>query len=388
MRLALWLGAVVLGMPTVLEAESEKKTSPAIGTWQLAADWGKGDGKKDGKTFLTINEDLTGTIRESQDWISELKDLNVKGRTVGFRYFFGGKQEYPIQFEGTVAGEKLKGTFKGFGATAVVTGEKLTATEAQALAEQPSLIDLYEARTFTDSRGETLPYRLFVPSEVKTETKWPLVLFHHGGGGAGSDNRQQLEGACAREWVLPEAQKANPCVIVAPQIPGKKKGGGEKKGAKSGDPSAIDQMKAHIRTIHELLDHLEKEFPIDRTREYVTGLSFGGECTWLSLMEEPGRFAAAVPVCAGNRLMDMEVAVRGRSFSRFPLWIFHGSADKVISVEASREIVKALREAGGSPKYTEYPDVGHNCWDQAYRDPELIRWVFAQQRKPTDEDKP
>jgi predicted peptidase len=41
-------------------------------------------------------------------------------------------------------------------------------------------------------------------------------------------------------------------------------------------------------------------------------------------------------------------------------------------------MVKALRDAGGDPKYTEFPEVGHDSWDLAYSDAELIEWLFAQ----------
>jgi predicted peptidase len=82
--------------------------------------------------------------------------------------------------------------------------------------------------------------------------------------------------------------------------------------------------------------------------------------------------------------MDVPVTERGKKFAKFPLWIFHGDADKVISVEVSRKVVKALRDAGGTPKYTEYPGVGHNSWDSAYRDSKLIEWLFAQSRKLED----
>ncbi|MBG85666.1 MAG: hypothetical protein CMO80_02045 [Verrucomicrobiales bacterium] len=41
---------------------------------------------------------------------------------------------------------------------------------------------------------------------------------------------------------------------------------------------------------------------------------------------------------------------------------------------------EALTWAGRMPKFTEYPGVDHNCWDRAYRDPELIRWLFGQSR--------
>jgi predicted peptidase len=31
-------------------------------------------------------------------------------------------------------------------------------------------------------------------------------------------------------------------------------------------------------------------------------------------------------------------------------------------------------------KYTEYPDVGHDSWNPAYRDPELMKWLFEQKK--------
>jgi len=114
---------------------------------------------------------------------------------------------------------------------------------------------------------------------------------------------------------------------------------------------------------------------------YVTGLSMGGECTWMSIIEQPDRFAAAVPICGGDWIIGMSAEERGKKFAQFPMWIFHGDSDDVVSVEVSRKAVKALKDAGGNPKYTEYPGVGHDSWTRAYRDSEMINWLFAQSRK-------
>ena len=233
-------------------------------------------------------------------------------------------------------------------------------------------VDDYEARVFTSSQGDTIPYRLFIPRGYDADTKYPLVLFHHGGGGSGDDNRRQFEGPCPKEWAGPERQAKNPCFIIAPQIPRR-----ESRDEGNRTPRT-EVMRKHIQTIHEILDHLEAEFSIDTSREYVTGLSMGGECTWMSIIEQPNRFAAAVPICAGDKFIGMDAGKRGKKFAQFPLWIFHGAEDDVISVDVSREVVAELRKAGGNPKYTEYPEVKHNSWEKAYRDPELMEWLFAQ----------
>jgi len=237
-------------------------------------------------------------------------------------------------------------------------------------------VDDYEARTFTSSQDDTIQYRLFIPRDYDADRNYPLVLFHHGGGGSGNDNRRQFEGPCPREWAGPERQAKNPCFIVAPQIPGDKSRDRENRFPWT------EVMRRHIQTIHEILDSLEDEFSIDTSREYVTGLSMGGECTWVSIIERPDRFAAAVPICAGDKFIGMEPSEMGTKFAHFPLWLFHGDADDVISVDVSRRLVKALRDAGGNPKYTEYPGVDHGSWELAYREPELIKWLFAQSGKP------
>ena len=356
----------------VIAAPSAAK-NPLVGTWKLTSDWGKGEDVQ----IMTVTADLTGTIQsEKGDGAAELRGLESKDGAVRFSFFYAGKEDYEIKFEGKLSAEKrLKGKYSAFGAEATVSGVPTTETSMRGKRREPMVFREYKARRFKSPGGEELPYRLFIPRNYDRTKKYPLVLFHHGGGGAGDDNRRNLESACVHEWIRPDAQAKNPCFIVAPQIPGKKSSD-----IKPGE-SPIEQMKRRIRTVHHILDGLEEEFSIDKSREYVTGLSFGGECTWLSLMARPERFAAAVPICAGDRLMGVPTERRGDQFAKFPLWIFHGDADKVISVDVSRRIVKALREAGGDPKYTEYPGVGHYSWDRAYRDPKLIEWLFAQKKK-------
>ncbi|HSE23785.1 MAG TPA: hypothetical protein VLB68_19100, partial [Pyrinomonadaceae bacterium] len=46
-------------------------------------------------------------------------------------------------------------------------------------------------KAFKNSRGETLPYRLFIPLHYDQKKKHPLVVYLHGGGGRGNDNRKQ-----------------------------------------------------------------------------------------------------------------------------------------------------------------------------------------------------
>ena len=358
----------------VASADSRQdKQHPIVGSWKLTSDWGKGGEKAKGQYIVTVSKDLTGKIKNiRQGWTAKLRSVKADKSLIRFNFYYGDKKSYDIQFQGNVADKKLKGTFSVLGASAVVEGALLTVDDVKTIASQVSVFDVYEKRQFTGSEGITLPFRLFIPRDYDREKNYPLVLFHHGGGGAGSDNRSQLESACIREWIDPKFQAKHPCFIVAPQIPGK-----DSKSSQNLE-AAIKVMRLRIHAIHEMLDSLEKEYSIDKRREYVTGLSFGGECTWMSVLERPNRFAAAVPICGGNGLLPKTLADHVAKLAKLPVWVFHGDADNIISVDTSRQMVKALRDAGGRPTYTEYPNVGHYCWDKAYRDPKLVDWLFGQ----------
>ncbi len=51
-------------------------------------------------------------------------------------------------------------------------------------------------------------------------------------------------------------------------------------------------------------------------------------------------------------------------------------------------MMEALQAAGARPRYTEYPDVGHGCWGQAYATPELWEWLRHQRLGGIPHDQP
>ncbi|HEX2798227.1 MAG TPA: amidohydrolase family protein, partial [Thermoanaerobaculia bacterium] len=63
-----------------------------------------------------------------------------------------------------------------------------------------------------------------------------------------------------------------------------------------------------------------------------------------------------------------------------PVWAFHGDADDTIPVTESRRMAEALRLSGGNAAYTEFAGVGHNAWDPAVAEPDLVPWLLAQKR--------
>ena len=129
------------------------------------------------------------------------------------------------------------------------------------------------------------------------------------------------------------------------------------------------------RLLLSLLEALGREFPLDAKRFYVTGQSMGGFGAWRLITRHPEVFAAAVPVCGGG---DPGDAPRARSVA---VWAFHGTADSMVPVSSSREMVAALVRAGGTPRYWEYEGGTHaRTAERAYCEPDLLEWLFAQRR--------
>lgn len=258
----------------------------------------------------------------------------------------------------------------------------LISTVMNASSHAEDIRDQLEKRVYKNDKGETLPYRLFVPDDYDKSQKYALLLFLHGAGERGSDNEAQLKHAQFLRFASEAAQKKQPTIIVAPQCPAGKMPNGKDDykwvqvswSAKAPIPTPQEPSYG-MRLTFAILDALEKEFNIDPDRRYVTGLSMGGYGTFDALIRRPNYWAAGVPICGG---MDNS---RADEIAHIPVWIFHGDEDRAVPVERSRTAVEALKKAGGDPKYTEFEGVGHFAWGPAYEEPELVDWLFSQTRK-------
>jgi predicted peptidase len=231
----------------------------------------------------------------------------------------------------------------------------------------------FAEHTFTNSAGLTMPYRLLEPEQRDGALRrYPLVLFFHGAGERGTDNKKQLIHG-TRIFLAPENLKAFPCYVLAPQCPEQQQWVDMPWGTESGDRP--EQPSGAMQLALAILDSLLKEKAIDPSRIYVTGLSMGGYATWDCITRFPERFAAAVPVCGGGDEKTVTPAV-----AKVSVWAFHSDDDTTVKVIRTRKMIEAMRQAGGQPKYTEYTGLGHNSWDKAYGEPELLPWMFKQQR--------
>lgn len=222
------------------------------------------------------------------------------------------------------------------------------------------------------SNNDTLPYRFLKPVSPQSKKTFPLVIFLHGAGERGTDNESQIQ-HITELFLDPDNRSRYACYVLAPQCPEKIMWASHRR---EGSRLVMKEEPAMpMQLLIQLLDKIEKEFPIDRSKIYVTGVSMGGFGTWDLLARFPNRFAAAVPICGGG---DIQTA---QQMKHTPVWTFHGAMDNVVSPSQSRTMIKALQDAGSKPGYTEYPDVAHDSWTYAYREPHLIPWLFRQTLK-------
>jgi predicted peptidase len=227
--------------------------------------------------------------------------------------------------------------------------------------------DLSTSITGSVSDGKSsIPYRLYEPQGLQPGQKAPLVLFLHGMGDRGTDNVAQTEWMGGLVNNTRSGQYAS--YVLAPQID-------TNSWFQSYTSQPTEAMKLTINALKKVINTEN----IDTSRIYVTGNSMGAMGTWDILAREPKLFAAAVPMSGGG---DTRTA---KTIKDIPIWDFHGSADTIVPVSASRDMIQALRDAGGDPRYTEVAGGDHVIWDPIYNDEShtLYPWLFSQHLSPS-----
>jgi predicted peptidase len=196
-------------------------------------------------------------------------------------------------------------------------------------------------------------YLLYLPNKYHQINKsWPFMFFLHGAGERGSNIELVKKHGPLK---LINQNKNLPFIIAAPQC--------------------IENMRWNIEELNILLDEIIFKYNIDTKRIYLTGLSMGGFGTWELAIKYPNKFAAIIPVCGGG---DPSKACKVKDV---PIWAFHGAKDDVVPISKSEEMVAALKDCGGNPKFTIYPDAEHDSWTETYNNSNLYKWFLQHKKK-------
>jgi predicted peptidase len=210
---------------------------------------------------------------------------------------------------------------------------------------------LFKSGSGENVAATSIGYLLYLPPDYTTQSKWPLVVFLHGGGERGQDLSLVRHVGLPR--LIAEGQDFN-FILLSPQCP-----------EKIGWPPKF---------VVQLTEYISNTLSVDWDRVYLTGYSLGGSGTWMTAIHDPGRFAAIAPLCVG----DVNEAER---LKNMPIWAFHGGKDSVVPLDASQTMADAVKNCGGQVKLTVYPGVGHGISETTYQNEKFFEWLLGQRRK-------
>ena len=226
--------------------------------------------------------------------------------------------------------------------------------------------------------GQLQPYGLQVPATYTPSRRWPLVIMLHGSSG----DQESAMGAIFGARRQPPPYKDYGYLVATP------------------DTRGILGWDNYIgeEDVLRVITDVQRSHVVDADRIYLTGLSMGGDGVWQIGLRYADLFAALAPVCAATtwRLFDDSVvdtltaAVRDESSPlphaenalHLPIAMHHGALDQSVRVEHSRRMAVRLQDLGYDVQYTEYPEVDHDVWTQAYADGRMFAWFDSYRRDP------
>ncbi len=203
-------------------------------------------------------------------------------------------------------------------------------------------------------------YRLYLPRDYSDDGSYPVIVTLCGYNGDPGNTIPDT----VPPLFLSDNKEAYNSIILIPICP---EGSGWGNGG-------YGEERRESKALVELIYNLESRYPaIDRARIYAVGLSMGGYGVWDLLIRHNDVFAAGIPICAGADVSKAAI------LKDTPIYTFHGAEDNVVHPDNTRNMVKAIRAAGGDKIiYVEYEDGGHAIWNRAMKTEGLLDWMFEQ----------
>ena len=174
-----------------------------------------------------------------------------------------------------------------------------------------------------------------VPEGADPKKPMPLVLLFHG---AGANGKWQL-----RYSGLDETADREGFLLAVPDGPGRLKRWCLTWNAELCCGYASSKDVDDVKFVGELLDELERRYPIDRSRIYATGLSNGGMMCYRLAAEMPERIAA-VGIVSGTVLGELPQDIE----RPVPVLHFHGTKDKLVPFKGGARLAPVLKHFKGA----------------------------------------
>ncbi len=179
----------------------------------------------------------------------------------------------------------------------------------------------------SESSFADMPLRFGYYTPGMGNGKRPLIIWLHGAGEGGTDTAVAYTGNKVVNLSCEKNQKIfGGAYVLAPQSPTMWMDDGSGQYTKDGRSKYGQALKALIDGF------LHAHTDIDRSRIYLGGCSNGGFMTMRMIIDYPGFFAAAFPVCEAlfdATISDKEIA----AIKNTPIWFTHAKSDTVVKPE-------------------------------------------------------
>ena len=215
----------------------------------------------------------------------------------------------------------------------------------------------------------SLPFVIRVPRNSDGQSL-PLLIFLHGAGGGGRSCVKPVTASFSMQWALARAGKRGECILLIPSLPTPYQWH-----TKNYDDNGVHGFPGIWDRLWALL--LER-YPIEQKQVYLTGISAGGQGCWNQLYLHPDRYAAAIPLMAGDFYPDDEAFAR---ITKTPIWTGHSTNDHIVPVSSTDGMVESVRNAGGQMlRYTRWKRFGHAMFCPFYLHEPWVEWMFSQKK--------
>lgn len=185
--------------------------------------------------------------------------------------------------------------------------------------------------------------------------KYPMLIFFHGRGEAGSvyDNEYQL--------------------LHGGELHANKVNDGTFDGFLFYAQSTTGNSQDYFPRISALIDSMVKSVKVDIDRVMVSGLSSGGQATWDFLMTDAyaKKICTALPLCAASTNYPNYM----NTYITIPLWTSNGGQDAAPAPFTVTYVVNEFRNRGGLIRQTFYPNLGHGIWNQFWSEPDYFPYL-------------
>jgi len=202
----------------------------------------------------------------------------------------------------------------------------------------------------TRFRGDALDNVLEVPADYSPERRWPMRVSLHGGvgrrpPGPGDPPARSLNNRIASDGEL----------VLHPR-------------------AWFDSAwwtSGQIDNLTRLIQRVKRDYNVDESGLYVTGISDGGTGVYFLALREATLWAACIPLNGHPSVIaNPDTGADGQLYAgnlvNCPLRIVNGGRDPLYPAASVAPIIEMFRRTGASLQFQVYPEAGHDVswWPQ------------------------